>query len=66
MSDSSLAAEVGSASFPRKGLARLTGATAGSVTDIHSRSAEGENATGPRLLFRLEPDLQASSSSRLA
>lgn len=63
VSDSALAAEEGSASFPHKGRAALTEAAAAFVTDIHSRSVKGENATRTRLLFRVEPDLQALSSS---
>lgn len=63
VSDYSLAAEEGSASFPHKGLAGLTKATAGFVTDSHSRSVESENFTRARLLFRVEPDLPAPSFS---
>lgn len=63
VSDTSLAAEEGSAPFPHKGLTGPTEATAGFVPDIHSRSVEGEKATRTRLLFKVEPDLQAPSSS---
>lgn len=45
LSNSSLAAKEGRAPFPHKGLAGLTEATVGFVTDIHSRSVEATNAT---------------------
>lgn len=63
LSNSSLAAEEGRASFPHKGPAGLTEATAAFATDIHSRSVVATNATRTRLLYIVEPDLQGLSSS---
>lgn len=63
LSNSSLAAEEGRASFPHKGPAGLTEATAAFATDIHSRSVEATNATRTGLLYIVEPDLQGLSSS---